>query len=83
MASLEMRAVRGSARTIRCCRCFLVASFQQHILKTDGPSLSGAKIAWRYPGGAGFQWKTCDLSRRRFNVWEGLDLLDEKNPAIT
>lgn len=40
--------------------------------------MSGAKIAWHYPGGAGFQWEMCDLSRRRFNVWEGLDLLDEK-----
>lgn len=65
-----MRVVRGNAKTIRCCRHFLVASFQQRAPETDGPSLSG---------GSGFQWEMRDLRRHRFNVWKGLDLLDAKN----
>lgn len=78
-----MRVVRVNAKTTGCCRYFSVASFQHHATETDELPLYGAKIAWRYSRRAGFQWEVCDLSRYRFNVREGLDLLDKKTPHFS
>lgn len=60
----------------------LLGCFFSTAPETDGPSLFGAKIAWRYPGGSGFQWEMCNLSRCRFNVWVGLVLLDKKKKTL-